>query len=198
MGERVPAGTDLAHVSAVPEDALLGLVVRARDGDREAFASLYRARIGDVSRYVGAILRDRDRAEDVVAQTFLLAWRDMPKLRRPERFDAWLFRIAHNQAMSDLRRRPAIPLEEAPEAADPAPLSSPAAAAEAAADARHVRGALLRLPEAQREVLILRFLRGLSHAETATRMGKTQQATRALQLRALSWMRTFMESSAAR
>lgn len=174
---------------AAPEQ----LVVRARDGDREAFAALYRARVADVGRYVGSMLHDPDRTEDVVAQTFLLAWRDLLKLRRPERFDAWLFRIARNQAMSELRRRPAAPLDQASDPPDPSRFSSPDAVVEAREDAERIERALQRLPETQRLVLVLRFLRGFSHAETASQLGSTEQATRALQYRALAHMRRLMD-----
>ena len=169
------------------------LVVRARDGDGDAFAALYRTRVADVGRYVGSMLRDLHRTEDVVEQTFLLAWRDLPKLRRPERFDAWLFRIARNQAMSELRRRPAAPLDEASDPADPSRSSSPDAVVEATEDAERIERALRRLPERQRLVLVLRFLRGLSHAETASQLGGTEEETRALQYRALAQMRRLMD-----
>ena len=169
------------------------LIVRARDGDRDAFAALYRARVADIGHYVGSMLRDPHRTEDVVAQTFLLAWRDLPKLRRSERFDAWLFRIARNQAMSELRRRPAAPLDEASDPPDPSRFSSPDAVVEAAEDAERIERALRQLPETQRLVLVLRFLRGLSHAETASQLGSTEEATRALQYRALAHMRRLMD-----
>ena len=94
------------------------LVERAREGDERAFADIYVARVGGVTRYVASIVRGPDRMEDVDSQTFVLAWRDMPRLREPDRFDAWLFRIAHNQAMDELRRRPLIPLEDVSEPVD--------------------------------------------------------------------------------
>lgn len=172
--------------------SLEGLVERAQARDRNAFSELFRAYVSDVSRYVGSMLRDTDRAEDVVAETFLLAWRDLPKLRAPERFAGWLFRIAHHRTMSELRRRPTSPLEEAPEREDESVAGSPAGALEAKLQSERLGAALQRLSEEHRQVLVLRFLRGLSHAEVAEQLGRSEQATRALQYRALARMRRLL------
>lgn len=191
-----PTRTESDVASGTPEAggaAFVRLVERAREGDEDAFAAIYRARVRDVIRYVGSLVRDPHRVEDVVSQTFVLAWRDIPRLRQPERFEAWLFRIAHNQAMSDLRRRPTAPLEAAPEPADESRDASPAALVEADADAVAVRNALARLPEVHRTVLVMRFLLDLPHAEVARELGKSEEAVRALQYRALVRMRELME-----
>lgn len=188
------AGLPLGGPPVTVEAPLQQFVLRAMDGDRDAFATLYRARVAGVARYVGAIVRDVDRTEDVVAQTFLLAWRDLPKLRHPERFDAWLLRIARNQARSALRRPTDYPLDQASEPPDPSPFTSPSAALERKSDMERVRTALLRLPEAQREVLALRFFQELSHAEVAEQTGRTVEAARALQYRALGSLRDVLET----
>jgi RNA polymerase sigma-70 factor (ECF subfamily) len=193
-----PARTE-PDASGTPDDgaaAFVRLVERAREGSEDAFAAIYRARVRDVVRYVTTIVRDPQRVEDVVSQTFVLAWRDVPRLRQPDRFDAWLFRIAHNQAMSDLRRRQVTPLEDAPEPMDESREASPAALAEAGADADAVREALARLPEVQRSVLVMRFLRDLPHADVARQLGKSEEAVRALQYRALVRMRELMDGYA--
>ena len=167
-------------------------VARAKDGDREAFSTLYRARLPAVARYVGAILRDPDQTEDVVAQTFVLAWTNLPRLRQVDRFDAWLFRIARNQARSELRQRPTAPLDEVPEPADESRFNSPAASLDTQSDSAAVRSALLKLSEDQREVLVLRFFWELSGPQIAAQLGKTEQAVWALQYRALKRMRALM------
>ena len=188
------AGLALGGPLATVEAPLQQFVVRARDGDRDAFATLYRARVAGVARYVGAIVRDVDRTDDVIAQTFLLAWRDLPKLRRPERFDAWLLRIARNQARSALRRQTDYPLDQASEPPDPSPFTSPSAVFERKSDTERVRAALLQFPKTQREVLVLRFFRELSHAEVAEQTGRTVGAARALQYRALGSLRDVLET----
>ncbi len=164
------------------------LVERARERDRRAFEALYRLQFPSIARQVAALVRDPDRAEDAVAQTFLLAWKDLPQLRRADRFDSWLARIAHHQAINELRRPRTAPLEEAPEAADQSEFGSPSRMLDRDADVDRLRIALLALPSDQRTVLMLRFLRDLPHVEVARLLGRSQQATRALQYRALRAM----------
>lgn len=133
-----------------------------------------------------------------MAQTFLLAWRDLPKLRRADRFDSWLARIAHNQAMSELRRRSTASLEDAPDPENPSDLDQPAAALDLQSNAEVIHAALIELPDDQREMLLLRFIRDLSHAETARLLERSEQATRALQYRALRSMQAIIEAREGR
>ena len=165
---------------------------RAQNGDQAAFAAIYQARAGEVSRYAGVILRDIDLVEDVTAQTFLLAWKNLPTLRRRDRFDAWLFRIAHNLAINELKRRPTASLDEVPELPDSTRFASPAGMLELKAQAGALRSALLRLSEDHRLVLTLRFFHDLPHAEVARRLGKSEDAVRALQYRELKQMRQIV------
>ena len=173
--------------------SLVDLVTRAQSGDEPAFAALYEARVSAVFRYAKSILRDPTAAEDAMAQTFIQAWKGLPKLKDPERFDAWLFRIAHNVALNETRRRPTTSLEDAPEPVSTAPYADPEAFVAGKVDARVVREALLRLPDNLRDVLVLRFYAGLSHAEVAAQVGKTEQNVRVMQYRGLQRMRTLLD-----
>ena len=174
------------------------LVEGARAGDQGSFERLYRLQFSGIARQVAALVRDPHRTEDVVAQTFLLAWRDLPKLRRADRFDSWLARIAHNQAMSELRRRSTASLEDAPDPENPSDLDQPAAALDLQSNAEVIHAALIELPDDQREMLLLRFIRDLSHAETARLLERSEQATRALQYRALRSMQAIIEAREGR
>ena len=69
------------------------LVEAARDGDREAYADLIRVRGDRLFAIAQRILRDVDRTEDAVQDALVIAWRDLPGLRDPDRFDAWLYRL---------------------------------------------------------------------------------------------------------
>lgn len=169
------------------------LVERARGGDERSFELLYRLQFPGIARQVAALVRDSHRTEDVVAQTFLLAWRDLPKLRRTDRFDSWLARIAHNQSMTELRRRSTVPLEDAPDPESPSERDRPDAAFELSSNIETVHAALIELPDDQRQVLMLRFIRDLPHAETARLLGRSEQATRALQYRALRSMQRLID-----
>jgi RNA polymerase sigma-70 factor (ECF subfamily) len=86
-------------------DVELTLVERARDGDRHAFDRLVAARLPQTYRLAKAITGHPGDAEDVTQEAFLQAWRNLPKLRAADRFDAWFGRIIVNEARMAIRRR---------------------------------------------------------------------------------------------
>ena len=82
----------------------VGLVERARDGDEAAFTELVDM-YGDRCYAIAyRILRDTERAQDAVQSAFLLCWRELPKLRDPERFSVWLHRLLVNACYEEYRR----------------------------------------------------------------------------------------------
>ena len=80
------------------------LVVAAQLGDREAFATLARASGDRLFGIARRILRDHERAEDAVQNALVIAWRELPRLRDPDRFEAWLTRLLVNDCYEDYRR----------------------------------------------------------------------------------------------
>ena len=80
------------------------LVEQAQRGDREAFAILARTHGDRLMAIAQRILRDVGRAEDAVQQTLVIAWRELPGLRDPDRFDAWLQRLLVNASYAEARR----------------------------------------------------------------------------------------------
>jgi RNA polymerase sigma-70 factor, ECF subfamily len=132
--------------------------------------ALYRSARDDVFAYVATLLHDRAAAEDVTAQAFERA------VRRRRTFDArkgtpraWLFGIARNAALDELRRRK----RSATLAADPADPAAPAPDDEADRALRRaaVRTALAALPARDREIVALKFHGGLDNAELARVLG---------------------------
>jgi RNA polymerase sigma-70 factor (ECF subfamily) len=81
-----------------------GLVERAQSGDREAFGDLARQAGDRLYAIALRIVRDRDLAGDVTQQTLVHIWREIPRLRDPERFDAWSYRLVVNACYDELRR----------------------------------------------------------------------------------------------
>ncbi len=80
------------------------LVERARRGDHDAFAMLAGAAIVRLDAAARLILRDPDQAKDAVQETLVRAWRDLPTLRNPDRFDAWLHRLLVRACIDEARR----------------------------------------------------------------------------------------------
>ena len=169
-----------------------GTVHRAQQGDRDAFEEVFKASVAMVFRYAGAIVQDPARTEDVVAQVFLDAWRDLPRLRDPGRFNAWILRIAHNRSLDELRRPQPVPIENAAELTTP-DSTEPEAEAVRSADRERLRQALLLLPDDQRQVITLRLLQGLRHDEVGRQMGRSEEASRALLHRALRRLRRILD-----
>jgi RNA polymerase sigma-70 factor (ECF subfamily) len=87
-------GSDAAVAGPLaPNQTRADLVIRARSGDPEAFEVLIRAAGDHLLAVARKILRDADAADDALQQAIIQAWRRLPQLRDPDRFDAWLYRI---------------------------------------------------------------------------------------------------------
>ena len=80
------------------------LVIRAQRGDQAAFAEIASATYGRLHSLAYGILRDRALAEDAVQQAMLDAWRNLPKLRDPARFEAWSYRLTVNVCYAEAKR----------------------------------------------------------------------------------------------
>jgi RNA polymerase sigma-70 factor, ECF subfamily len=142
------------------------LIDRARNGDLDAFETIVRARMDAVYRLTSAILGNEADARDAAQETFVAAWRQLPRLREPEKFEAWLQRVAVNAARQTHRARSRRRIREIP-------LSTVVALADQAAgaprdDAAILDNALAMLPIDQRAILVLHHLEGRPIVELAT------------------------------
>jgi RNA polymerase sigma factor (sigma-70 family) len=139
----------------------------------ESFESLYRRTFPRVYAYVASLLRDRAAAEDVTAQAFERAYRKRRSFRASRGSpDAWVFGIARNAALDELRRRKRrATLELDPEDAEG---RSPEDHAESAIRREAVRVALDALDPRERDLIFLKFAGGLSNAELARVLGLSE------------------------
>jgi RNA polymerase sigma-70 factor (ECF subfamily) len=172
------------------------LVRRAQRREPEAFGQLYEEHFDRIYRYVMLRVRTQADAEDITQQVFLKAlenigsyrWRGMP-------FASWLFRIAHNLVVDYWKKKSrekvaAVAPEEIDEmAASP---NDPAALAELNFDIKQLAAACEQLTDGQREIVSLRFAGGLSVAEAAKVMGKSDGAVKVLQHAALVKLRRIL------
>jgi len=191
---RNEATLDLPHARPVPAEVERATVDRARSGDQAALADLYDWYMPRVYRYAMARLGNQAEAEDVTEEVFLkmlgaigeFRWRDVP-------FSSWLFRIAHNHIASHFRR---VTQRGGPHAALTPDLidrrDGPDATVEQQVTLEEVRRATELLPDAQREVIVLRFAVGLSVAETAKALGKREGNIKALQHKAVAKLQKLL------
>ena len=184
-------GFDDADRAASSEDTeadrtrLIALVELARGGDSEAFGQLYDHYQASVYRFVYYRTRSQTLAEDLTSETFLRALRNMSGFRwQGKDFGAWLMTIARNLC-TDHFKAGRTRLESTTE--DMTTLDTTTEGPEGAVLASLTNEALLealsQLPTEQRECLVMRFLQGLSIAETADVLGRSAGAVKQLQLR---------------
>ena len=162
------------------------LIRLSQAGDQDTFARLYDAYIERIYRYVYFRVADEELAEDITSQVFLKVWEKLHTYQAGQSpFMAWLYRIAHNAVIDYYRtRKVSIPLEEA----SPIEVSHADEINERLdlqVKSQHLRKALQELTEEQQQVLLLKFVGGLSTSEIAQQLSKQQGAVRALQMRGL-------------
>jgi RNA polymerase sigma-70 factor (ECF subfamily) len=144
------------------------LVERARQGDHDAFASLVDPALARLDAAARLILRDAELARDAVQEALIRAWRDLPGLRDPDRFDAWLRRLTVNACLDLARRRQRRPIE-----VELSVINSPSASDHvgALADRQLVDDALRRISPAHRAVVALHYLLGMPLPDVAASLG---------------------------
>ncbi len=160
-------GEDIVHVA----------ILNAKLGDEDAMRFLYLRYADNVYGYVCSIVRDEHEAEDVTQLIFAKLMTALARYEpRTVPFSAWILRIAHNAAIDHMRARRAVPCEEvrSPE------LEDSSLARERSQD---LRAALEKLPAEQRDVIVMRFVLGLSPGEIAVRLGRSEDAIHGLQHR---------------
>ena len=140
------------------------LVERARRGDHDAFAVLAGALVARLDAAARLILRDHELARDAVQEGFIRAWRSLPTLRDPDRFEAWLHRLVFHACMDATRRRRRRPME-----VELTPLDNPTVSdiASLIADRDVLDAALRRLRPEFRAVVVLHYFLGMSLPDVA-------------------------------
>lgn len=168
--------------------------VLAAQRDRAAFGVIYRRYLDRVYGYCFHLLGDHHDAEDVTERTFVAALAALDGFRDTgATFRSWLFRIAHNQLANALRARSRHPVDPLDVVAEPAEASDPAGIVGSADETRRLRAALRHLSEDRRQVIVLRFVDGLTAREIGLVLERSEGAVRVLQHRALRELAEHLE-----
>jgi RNA polymerase sigma-70 factor, ECF subfamily len=163
------------------------LVARAQAGDADAFGALYDIYAAGVYRFCYHRTTSLPLAEDLTSETFFRALRSLSSFRWQDRdFGAWLTTIARNLVIDhrkSAKTRLEIVSDAPPERVEVSPGPEQQTLTRLTNEA--LAAALGELPDEQRDCLIMRFLQGLSIAETAEVLGRSEGAVKQLQLRAI-------------
>jgi RNA polymerase sigma-70 factor (ECF subfamily) len=143
------------------------LVELARDGDRDAYDVLMTQVIDHLFRIARLILRDFDCAEDAVQEALVRCWRDLPRLREPDRFDAWLNRILLHAVTDEARRRHGFNAHVTRLRIEPAQADSSGAIV----DRDELAHAFDRLSIEHRTIVVLHHYLGFTVDQAATTIG---------------------------
>lgn len=167
---RVPA---LTAASRDMPNEVVALVERARSGDQLAFGTLVDWNSPRMLRLALSILGSEADARDVVQEAFIRAWRELPRLRDLDRFDAWLARIVVNGCRDRWRSHRRVAVHEIPaRELDPdREPSSTVPIGDRVASADMIRRAFARLDIDQRTILVLHYVEEQAVADIAASLG---------------------------
>jgi len=168
-------------------------IERARSGDAEAVGRLYWRYAPAIFRYAYYRLGDSEVAQDLTADVFVRVIEALPRYReRGAPFSAWLYRIAGARIADYYRRRRRQPTEELSSEVRSS-VGQPEVEVESRLVAQELQRVLQGLSPAYQQVIVLRFVERLSHAEVARILRRSEGAVRVLQFRALDALRRLLE-----
>jgi RNA polymerase sigma-70 factor (ECF subfamily) len=173
------------------------LVAQAQQGDQTAFAALYEQYSPLVYRFLRRRLDGaHEIVEDLTEDVFVKVYEKIDRyVERGLPFTAWLYRIAHNRLVDYLRSLPRTSASSLDAVAE-VPERAASAAFGRVLDRQSLAPAMARLTPEQREAVELRFIEGMSVAEAARTMGRSDEAVKKLQARALANLRRYLDPPA--
>ena len=182
--------TPLVEAGARAVDGDVRLMLAFSRGDTSAFDALFLRWAGPLLRYLDRMVRDRATAEELVQEVFIRVYGARDRYRPDARFSTWLYRIATNLALNELRRPRRRDPHDSLDAEGSPTLVAATPQSDEVVDARR-RGvaalrALAELPERQRAALLQSAVEGRSYAEIAEALEVTEKAVKALVHRARS------------
>jgi RNA polymerase sigma-70 factor (ECF subfamily) len=169
------------------------LMAQAAHGERDALEALVRRHATRLLTFLERMVGDRHRAEELFQEVLLAVWAKRRQYEFPRPFKPWLYAIAANKCHAAARgRRLAVALDEAGWALRAA-VPSPEESAVATETAALVAGAVTLLPPQQRAVVVLRVWQGMSYAEIAETVGRTEATVRSHMHHGLAALRKYLE-----
>ena len=169
------------------------IVQQAINGNQFAFTRIYDEYFTKVYRYIYSLVGNQTEAEDLAQDVFIKALHAIGSYKfKGAPFSAWLFRIAHNQVIDYWRKQKKEKTTTLDEAITVTSENNPVTMIEQMSELEELTTALKKIPEAQGEVVSLRFISGLSIAEVAESLGKREGTIKALQFKGIASLKKII------
>ena len=187
-----------------PMDEDAELITQHDTGDTAAFDTLVKRALPQVWRFARRMVGSDDEAEDVVQETFVKAWRYLPRFERGKNFRTWVLSIARNTAIDMLRKKRGITLSRFDDDEGGNVLIDTLADDELLPDELAVRAenaetlerVIVQLPDPAREIILLRYQEGLTFEEIAESIGEPLNTVKSRGRRALVALKKLLEKIA--
>ncbi|MFA5762365.1 MAG: sigma-70 family RNA polymerase sigma factor [Bacilli bacterium] len=170
------------------------LIIRAKEGDSQAFAMLYNEYYTPVFRYLYGRLRDKDQANDLAQTVFLKVYEALGRVEANDTPLKYFFTVARNSLIDYWRKKKSVRLDDNEELRQniPDPRATQIEMVESMEISAQVRGALDRLELDDQEIITLKYFNGFSAREISEQIGISEEAVRQRQCRALKLLKEIL------
>jgi RNA polymerase sigma-70 factor (ECF subfamily) len=169
------------------------LIQASIEGDGKAFEALYIRYMEAIYRFIFFRVGDEILAEDFTEETFVRAWEALPKYQhRKYPFSSWLYRIAHNLIVDYYRKKKPVPISNGMMRTHSGSIETLDELVDRKHETQLLVKAVQRLKELEKEIVLLRFVEGLSHKEISAMVGRSQSSCRVILHRALKELRSVL------
>ncbi len=172
------------------------LIQLAKNGDAEAFGCLYELYFVPVFRYIYLRVKGREEAEDLAQNVFLKVYQSISSFQEQGKSPlAYFFTVARNAVIDHWKKKKSASVDPQAISEMPDPAENPQELTEKDITIKTIHQAIQQLTDDQREVIIMKFINELPNSEIAGLLGKTEDAVRQLQCRALRTLRQQLKDS---
>jgi len=175
------------------EENLIALVDSAKNGNKDAFSELYEYYITPIFRFVYFRVRSRADAEDLTQGIFLKVWTSLPGYKQKNRFSSWLYAVARNTVIDFWKKKKDWNISELGKETIKDKSKPIDETVDEERDLEKIRDLMELLTDEQQEIMILKFIQGLSNREISKILGKSEDALRQLQMRAIKTLKEYLK-----
>ena len=178
------------------KEKLIELVKAAKNGDQEAFSCLYEYYITPVFRFIYFRVKNYQEAEDLTQLVFLKVWKALPDYKQKKNpFSSWLYTVVRNMVIDYWRKKKEWNISELAKETIKDEKKPIYDLLDEEKDFKSIREAIGLLTEDQQEIIILRFIEGLSSKEISKITEKSEEAVRQLQSRGIKTLREYLNKN---